>query len=162
MADTPKTPKSRHNPFRGFIDVMSEMNRAQSQWMLRGKGEPAQGGRSYAGAYVPPADIFALGDDLVVRCEVPGVRREDVTAAVANGVLTISGHRDSELDPEKVVYYCRERVYGTFRRSMLLPEGVDQDDIQATVRNGLLEITVKGGAAGKPHNIDIVDENEDE
>ena len=164
MSDNPKNPKSRHNPFRGFLDVMSETNRARSQWLTRtgegGSGE-SDGGRSQAAAYVPPADIFATGNDLIVRCEVPGVRHADVSVTVSSGMLTISGYRDSELSNDNdVVYYTRERVYGAFRRSMLLPEGVEQDAIHAVVRNGLLEIRVSGGAAAKPQTINIVDESD--
>ncbi|MES1934984.1 Hsp20/alpha crystallin family protein [Salinisphaera hydrothermalis] len=159
MANNPKVPKSGHNPFRGFLDVMSEMSRAQEEWMTRGKVSGR--GRSHAAAYVPPADIFALGDDLIVRCEVAGVKSEDVSVTVASNVLTISGRRDSELNENEVLYYTRERVYGEFRRSMILPDGVDQSDINATVRNGLLEIRVAGGAAAKPQSINVVDENED-
>ncbi|KEZ77503.1 heat shock protein Hsp20 [Salinisphaera hydrothermalis C41B8] len=138
---------------------MSEMSRAQEEWMTRGKVSGR--GRSHAAAYVPPADIFALGDDLIVRCEVAGVKSEDVSVTVASNVLTISGRRDSELNENEVLYYTRERVYGEFRRSMILPDGVDQSDINATVRNGLLEIRVAGGAAAKPQSINVVDENED-
>lgn len=157
MANKPKkTP--RPNPFRGFLDVMSEMNRAQEEWMNR--GHVSGGGRSHAAAYVPPADIFAQGDDLFVRCEVAGVRSDDVSVTVASNVLTISGHRHSELDEDEVLYYSRERVYGEFRRAMIVPDGVDQSDITATVRNGLLEIRVAGGAAAKPQTIHIVDQND--
>ncbi len=159
MADNPKVPKSRHNPFRGFLDVMSEMSRAQEEWMTRGKVSGS--GRTHAAAYVPPADIFALGDDLIVRCEVAGVRSEDVSVTVASNVLTISGQRNSELNDDEVLYYTRERVYGEFRRAMILPNGVDESDINATVRNGLLEIRVAGGAADKPQSISVVDQNED-
>lgn len=162
MADhsKPKVPRSKHNPFRGFLDVMSEMSRAQEEWMRHGK--VSGGGRSHAGAYVPPADIYAIDNDLYVRCEVAGVRREDVAVTVASNVLTISGARHSELDDNQVLYYTRERVYGEFRRAMILPDGVTQADITASVRNGLLEVRVAGGAAAKPHNIEIVDENDDD
>lgn len=160
MADNPKVPKSKHNPFRGFLDVMSEMNRAQEEWMTRGHSGSG-GGRSHAAAYVPPADIYAIHNDLYVRCELAGVRREDVSVTVASNVLTISGERHSELNDDEVLYYTRERVYGAFRRSMILPDGVDQSDITASVRNGLLELRVAGGAAAKPQSIEIIDENED-
>lgn len=160
MADKPKVPKPRHNPFRGFLDVMSEMNRAQEEWLRHGK--VSGGGRSHAAAYVPPADIFAINNDLYVRCEVPGVRREDVSVTVASHVLTISGERQSGLNDDEVLYYTRERVYGAFRRAMILPDGVDESDITASVRNGLLEIRVAGGAAAKPQNIAIADDDEDE
>lgn len=156
----PKPPKNQRNPFRGLLDVMSEMNRVQSNWM-RASSETTQAPRTHDSAYVPATDIFAQGDDLVVRCELPGVRRDQVSVTVSNGILTISGYRESKLD-EHVVYYTRERVYGAFRRSMVLPEGVDQDQISASVRNGLLEIVVKNGAKARPRNIDIADDDEDE
>lgn len=140
---------------------MSEMNRAQEQWLARPSGDVSEGGRTHAGAYVPPADIYALDGDLIVRIEVSGVRRKDVSVTVSGGMLTVSGYRDSELDEEKVVYYTRERVYGAFRRSMLLPEGVEESDIEASFRNGLLELRVREGAAASPRHISIVD-NDDE
>lgn len=147
------------NPFRGFVDMMSEMNRVQTQWMLHGKGGHG-GEHSLASAYAPPVDIFAQGRDLVVRCELPGIKRDAVSVTVSNGLLTISGFRDSELDDRNVVFYTRERVYGAFRRNMVLPAGVDQDDIQASLKNGLLEVLVRGGAAAKPKNINIVEEDD--
>ncbi|HET7315191.1 Hsp20/alpha crystallin family protein [Salinisphaera sp.] len=149
----------RGNPFRGFIDIMTETNRAREQWLTRATGDTAKGGRALATAYVPPTDIYALEGDLVVRIEVPGVRREDVSLTVSGGMLTVSGYRDSELD-DNVVYYTRERVYGTFRRSMLLPEGVQDSDVKASFCNGLLEIHVKGGAAARPRNIAIADDDD--
>lgn len=154
MAKTSKNSKPRHHHFRGFVDLMSEMNRAQEQWMLHRKGG---GGESTPGAaaYIPPADIFAIGEDLFVRCEVPGVHRDHVSVTVSNGLMTISGHRDSELDESKVTYYARERTYGAFHRTMLLPEGVDSDAIEANFQNGLLEVKVHGGAASTSRQIDI-------
>lgn len=160
MAKKRNVPPGPNNPFRGFLDVMSEMNRAQEHWFTRGTSDAPEGGRTHAGAYVPPADIYALDGDLIVRIEVPGVRREDVSLTVSGGMLTVSGHRDSELDEAKVAYYTRERVYGAFRRSMLLPEGVEEADIEASFRNGLLEIRVKNGAAARPRNISIADDDD--
>jgi len=147
------------NPFRGFVDMMSEMNRVQAQWMLHGKGGHG-GERSLASAYAPPVDIFAQGQDLVVRCELPGIKRDAVSVTVSNGLMTISGFRDSALDERNVVFYTRERVYGAFRRNMVLPEGIGQDDIHASLKNGLLELVVRGGAAAKPKKIDIIEEDD--
>lgn len=163
MADSSKTTtRSGRNPFRGFLDVMSEMNRVQSQWMMHGQTTRRQEGRGHVSAYVPPADIFAAGKNLVVRCELPGVRKDDVSVTVSHGILTISGYRDAELDDSQVVYYTRERVYGPFRRSMVLPEGIEQRHISATVRNGLLEVTIAGGAAVKPQKIEIAGDDEED
>ena len=130
------------NPFRGVVDTMSEMARMR-EYAEGGGGQEDQR-RTHATAWVPTTDIFARGDDLVVRCELAGVGREDVEISLSGGVLTIHGERKGE--PETPEYYARERYYGHFRRSMSLPEGINEDDIRANFEDGLLEITVKGGA----------------
>jgi HSP20 family protein len=139
------------NPFRGLMDHMSEMSRMR---------EYAEGGgtedhrRTHATAWVPTADIFARDGDLVIRCELAGVAREDVEVSLSGGVLTIDGERRGE--PEDASYYSRERNYGRFRRSMNLPEGIRGDRISADFENGLLEVTVTGGAdQDEPEQISI-------
>jgi len=142
------------NPFRGFLDVMSEMNRMQHHWMLKDSPE-ALGDRTHATAWVPNTDIFAMGGDLVIRCELSGISTEEVDVTVSSGVLTISGERKNDLDENALTYHTRERLYGAFRRSMILPEGVGQKDIKANMQNGLLEVIVQGGAAPKLHHIGV-------
>ena len=129
------------NPFRGLMDHMSEMTRMRQ---YAEGGGPEDHRRTHATAWIPTADIFAKGQDLVIRCELAGVEREDVEVSLAGGVLTIDGERKGE--PEDVSYYSRERYYGRFRRTMTLPEGVEGDRITADFENGLLEVTVKGAA----------------
>jgi HSP20 family protein len=130
------------NPFRGLMDHMSEMTRMREY--AEGGGGAEDQRRTHATAWIPTADIFAKGQDLVIRCELAGVEREDVEVSLAGGVLTIDGERKGE--PEDVSYYSRERYYGRFRRSMTLPEGVNGDRVTADFENGLLEVTVKGAA----------------
>ena len=152
--------KDKRNPFRGFMDLASEMNRTQHEWMMHAGPPQKHHGQTHAGAWVPAADIFALEGDLVIRCELAGLRREDVDVAVSNGVLTISGERKSELDETKASYYTRERRYGTFRRTMVLPEGLTADHVDAVYENGLLVITIKGGAATQVQHVKIAGEDE--
>jgi len=121
---------------------MSEMTRMREY--AEGGGGAEDQRRTHATAWIPTADIFAKGQDLVIRCELAGVEREDVEVSLAGGVLTIDGERKGE--PEDVSYYSRERYYGRFRRSMTLPEGVNGDRVTADFENGLLEVTVKGAA----------------
>lgn len=137
--------EERRNPFRGFLDMASEMNRMR---YLGSYGyEPGQENqeRTHATAWVPNADVFARGGDLVIRVDLAGVDPEDIEVTFHESVLTISGERKKDLD--EVDFYVHERFYGWFRRSMTLPAGVDEDDISAEFRNGLVEITVRGGAA---------------
>ncbi len=143
------------NPFRGFIDTISETNRMQQHWMT---GEGLQEGqrRTHATAWVPTTDIFARQGDLVIRAELAGVTEEDIEITVSGGILTISGERRNDADDEEVGYYVRERFYGNFRRSMTLPEGVDENQISASFENGMLEIIVRDGAkATKTRQIKI-------
>ena len=139
------------NPFRGIVDTMSEMARMREYAEGGGQGE---GPRTHATAWVPTTDIFAVGDDLVIRCELPGVRREDVEISLSGGALIIDGDRKGE--PEASEYYARERYYGHFRRRIKLPEGIDRSDISASFENGLLEVTVEGGVdRHEPERIEI-------
>ena len=75
---------------------------------------------------------------------------EDVEITLSNDVLTVSGERKSEQDPEEETFYVRERYYGVFRRSWALPAGIGEDDASADFENGLLEITVRDGAVAVP------------
>ncbi len=135
--------RGRTNPFQGFTDMISEMARMRE---LGTRGyEPSQEERqrTHATAWVPTADIFARGQDLVIRVELAGVEEEDVDVTFSGGVLTVSGERRSDLEDDlEVSFYTRERFYGAFRRSMSLPEGVDADRINATFENGMLEISI--------------------
>jgi HSP20 family protein len=117
--------------------------------------------RTHATAWIPTTDIFASGDDLVIRCELAGVRREDIDIALSGDVLTISGERRSELNEEEIHFYTRERSFGHFRRSMNLPEGIDGSDISADFRDGVLQVSVQGGATAvpEPQRIEIRDES---
>lgn len=143
------------NPFRGFIDTISETNRMQQHWMT-GEGTQEDQRRTHATAWVPSTDIFARQGDLIIRCELAGVTEEDIDVSVTGGILMISGERKNDTRDEDVGYYVRERSYGNFRRTMTLPEGVDEDQISATYENGMLEITIKDGAnAAAPRRIKI-------
>jgi HSP20 family protein len=148
--------RARRNPFRGFVDTMSEMARMREYFET---GQEDQR-RTHATAWIPTTDIFAKGDDLVIRCELAGVRREDIDITLSGDVLTISGERRSELNEEEIHFYTRERSFGHFRRSMNLPEGIDGSDISADFRDGMLQITVRGGATAvpEPQRIEIGDE----
>jgi HSP20 family protein len=154
--------REQRNPFHGIVDAISEWNRMREVGSGRVGPETRQEDRqrTLATAWVPTTDIFAKGDDLVVRVSLSGVAREDVRITLSNSVLTVSGERKSELDEDDdVSFYVRERYYGAFRRSITLPAGIDEDAISADFENGLLEVTVRGGAtaAPEPRRIQIRD-----
>jgi HSP20 family protein len=142
----------RRNPFHGLVDSISEWNRMRE--LGSGRIGPETGHedrrRTHATAWVPSTDVLARGRDLVIRVSLSGVSPEDVEITLSNDVLTVSGKRRSELADEEETFYVRERYYGVFRRSWTLPAGIDEDDVSADFENGLLEITVRGGAAVAP------------
>ena len=108
------------NPFRGLIDHMSEMARMR-EYAEGGRQAQEDQSRTHATAWVPTTDIFARGDDLVIRCELAGMHQDDIDVTLANGVLTVSGERRSELDDEELAFYTRERSFGHFRRPSTCP-----------------------------------------
>ena len=151
------------NPFHGIVDAISEWNRMREVGMGKAGYETRQEDRprTQANAWVPTTDVFAKGEDLVIRVSLSGVYPEDVDITLSNGVLTVSGERRSDLDEDEVSFYVRERYYGAFRRSITLPAGIDEDDISADYDNGLLEITVRGAAAAEePRRIEIRDKSD--
>lgn len=145
--------KKGNNPFRGFVDSISEANRMREHWMTGYESTSRE--RTYADAWVPTTDIYASPEgDLVIRCELAGVPRDSLEITFSDGVLSISGERKDQ--PEDVTYYAQERQYGNFRRSMTLPESVRDEDVNANFEDGMLEILVKGGAASQePSQIEI-------
>ena len=142
---------------RGFYDPHSEMNRLFDE-MLGGLNRRSGGQQRAQGvaAWAPAIDVVQEDGDLVVRAELPGVKLEDVDMTVHRGVLTISGKREEQSEEERGGYLVRERRSGSFRRSLQLPEGVDEDSIHARFENGILEVTIKGAAAAQgPKRIEV-------
>jgi HSP20 family protein len=145
--------RQHRQPFRGLFDAVAELNRMREFWIAGGE---AREGRTHATAWIPTMDIFATGEDLVIRCELAGIGRDDVAISFEHGALTIDGERTGAPGEEGTTYYVRERHYGAFRRTINLPEGIEKRDIAANLGDGLLEITVRGAAAREePERIEI-------
>lgn len=141
--------------FHGLYDTVAELNRMREFWRA-GVDQP-QESRTHSAAWIPRMDIFAEGDDLVMRCELAGVARDEVDISFERDAMTIFGERTGAPDVEDKAYYVRERQYGGFRRTINLPEGIDRSSVTALLHDGLLEITVAGGCAARrgPERIDI-------
>lgn len=89
-----------------------------------------------------PVEMFERGEELVVRADLPGMSKEDVSIEISNGCLLIEGERLEEEREEDVGFYRSERAYGTFRRAIALPDGVDADAAKAQFKDGVLEIVM--------------------
>ncbi|MCL5735621.1 MAG: Hsp20/alpha crystallin family protein [Actinobacteria bacterium] len=143
----------RWSPFQELADMRREMHSFAS--LMGNRFLPFAEDR-----FVPAMDVATKGEDLVVRLELPGMDVDkDVEISVEGDVLRISGKRAAEHEEKKEGYYFREMRYGSFERTFPLPEGVAEDAIAAQYRDGILEITVAGGAkqiaAPEKHTIPV-------
>ncbi|MFZ3138625.1 MAG: Hsp20/alpha crystallin family protein [Thermodesulfovibrionales bacterium] len=92
---------------------------------------------------VPPSmDIFTEGDDVVVKAELPGMKKEDIDVSLTKDTISISGEKKKEEKVEKKDYYSLERSYGSFKRSFSLPAEVQTEKASAKFKDGVLEIRI--------------------
>ena len=106
-------------------------------------------------AWSPFVDVFERDDDLVIRAEVPGVDRKDIEVRVENGTLVIHGERKRDTELSEANAYRQERYYGSFTRRFSLPKGLDHSRVQATYKDGVLELTLPKAEEAKPKRIEI-------
>lgn len=112
------------------------------------------GGRQ-AQRWVPAMDLVEADDHFVLKADLPGLAEEDVAIEVQDNVLTISGSREAEHERKEKGWYRLERSYGSFSRSLTLPDGVDADKVEASFDRGVLEIRVPKPEERKPRRISI-------
>jgi HSP20 family protein len=105
--------------------------------------------------YGPPVDMVDKKDGILVRMDLPGMRQQDIDVSVDQGMLTIRGERKAEEAAERDEYYCCERWSGSFERAMTLPAGVDPERIEASFRNGVLEVHIPKTAEAKGRKVEI-------
>lgn len=105
----------------------------------------------------PSLDIVEREGELIVRADLPGLAREDVTVTVTDETLTIEGERKREEKETGVGFFRSECAYGRFMRTVPLPEGAMGDKARAAFRNGVLEVTipVPPRPEKKPHTVDV-------
>lgn len=104
---------------------------------------------------IPVTDMYEAEGAIVVRAEVPGVAKEDVTVTVEGNRLMISGTTDREEKREEKEYIRVERSHGTFERVITLPDGIDLDNVTATLKDGILEIRLPRTAESTPRTITV-------
>jgi HSP20 family protein len=105
--------------------------------------------------WVPPMDLVEVEDHFVLKADLPGLREGDVNIEVQDGTLTISGERKAEHEQREKGWYRIERSFGSFSRSLTLPDGVDPDGIDASFRDGVLEVHIPKPEERKPRRIAI-------
>ncbi len=138
---------SRLSPWSALSDLERQMDQlVNGVFGDTGFDTPGIAGRPTK-AWIPAVDVFSRDSDLVIRADLAGVDPEkDVEITAEDGVLRIRGQRRYENRDEGANYFRMETSYGSFERSVPLPEGVNADDIKAVHRNGVLEVVVPQAA----------------
>lgn len=134
-------PGASFSPFELMRRMTDEMDRMFDEFYDDFRG--ARRSLTSGAGWTPRVEVFQKQDRLVVRAELPGIRKEDVNVELADDVLTIQGERREEHEEEREGFYQTERSYGSFYRAIPLPEGVIAESAEASFKDGVLEITMQ-------------------
>jgi HSP20 family protein len=138
-------------PFRELSGFQDEMNHLFEDFFGR---VPAR--RMFSeGFWAPLMDIEETKDEILVKAELPGMRKEEVKIQINNDVLSITGERKREEETREKTYHRIERAYGKFQRMIRLPTEVDANNVKATYENGVLTIRLPKSEQAKPKEIAI-------
>ncbi|MGC4114875.1 MAG: Hsp20/alpha crystallin family protein [Myxococcales bacterium] len=111
--------------------------------------------QDYGVGFVPQFEVKETGDSYVFKADLPGVKDDDLDISLTGNRLTVSGKREEEEKKEEETYYAYERSFGTFTRSFTLPEGIDANDVKASMKDGVLTIGVAKKAEVQPKKVTI-------
>ena len=139
----------RWEPFAGFGNLPAVFNDLFDESFGRAWAQPGVAEEH------PAVDVLESKDAYLIRAELPGMKKEDIKVEVKDGTLVLSGERKSEKPAEGVEYRRVERVAVKFSRAFTLPETVKQDGIEASYKDGVLEIRVPKAEEAKPRQIEI-------
>ena len=142
----------RWEPLRELSSLQNEMNRLFNT-AFDSPATPGNGGAMRR--WVPAMDLLETADHFVLRADLPGMTQEDVNIELEDSTLTVSGERKSEHEERQEGFYRVERAFGSFSRSLTLPQGVDPDAVTANFDNGVLEIRIPKPEERKPRRISI-------
>lgn len=146
---------TRFVPFRsGLNDVAVLQNRLNS--IFQDFARPEEGSESLAlGNFVPAVDVYEDAEKLVLKLEVPGIRREDLDIRVEGRTLTVKGERKFESEEKEENFHRIERRYGSFVRSFTLPSTVNTEKVDATAADGVLSISFAKKPEAQPKQIQV-------
>jgi HSP20 family protein len=136
----------RWDPFRSMLTVKRDLDRMFGEY---------DDDEATTSLWHPAVDIFETKDNLVLRAELPGMKKDEVHISVENNVLTLKGERKFDKEIKRENYHRVERVYGNFCRSFTLPTSIDRSKIEASFQDGVLEVTMPRAEEAKPKQIEI-------
>src|SRR5262249_24312046 len=116
--------------------------------------EFARGARLLS-VWTPPMDVHENKDNVYVKVELPGMKKEEIEVSLHDGNLSISGERKSETKHKDAESYRSERFFGRFQRTVVLPSPVSADKVKAQYKDGILSIVLPKTEEAKPKQIDV-------
>ncbi|MFQ5458618.1 MAG: Hsp20/alpha crystallin family protein [Myxococcota bacterium] len=137
---------TRWDPFRDLLDMQKEVGRFFNE------DAPIL---KRASSWAPPVDIHETEDSFELSVELPGVKKEDVTLEVKEGIVSVKGERRQEKDVEEKNVHRIERRYGSFYRAFNVPSNVDASRVKAAYKDGVLRITLPKAEEARPRQIEI-------
>lgn len=137
----------RWEPFRELATLQNEMSRFMNG-LGEGNGQSMQN-------WVPTADVWETDDEVIYAFDLPGIPEDGISVELEDGALTITGERAREQRVEDGRYFRFERRFGTFSRTIGLPQGVDEDAVSAKYEHGVLEVRVRKPEQPKPRKIQV-------
>ena len=142
---------TRFDPFRDLAVLQDRMNRLFNDSYGRGREDDLMN----RGSWTPAVDIYEVEGALVLKAELPDMRREDIDVSVENNTLTIRGERKLDNEIKQENFHRIERAYGSFSRQFSLPSTVDATKIGAEYKNGVLSVRLPVREEAKPRTINI-------
>lgn len=128
----------RFEPFRELMNIQERMNR-----LFGDLGAQAPVESEWATAtWAPAVDIYETPQKIVLNADLPGIKQEDIQVSVERDRLVLRGERKFESEVNRENYHRVERSFGTFARSFTLPPNIDQENIRADYKNGVLQVTL--------------------
>jgi HSP20 family protein len=138
-----ETAPSGREEDRFLSPLQQEMNRIFDDFFRGWDATPARFSEGRFGFFQPSIDVKQSEKEIVIKAELPGLDEKDVEVLLTDGALTIRGEKREEKEEKGETYYHMERTYGSFKREIPLPAGVDQKKVQAQFKNGVLSVTLQ-------------------
>ena len=143
------------SPSRMLDRFADEMDRMLDDFGLGRRWESPFWRETSGAAWAPDIDVFHKSNELTIRADLPGLKKDEVSVEITDNAVTIQGERKRQHEEEREGFYRSERSYGSFCRTIPLPEGAITEQAKATFRDGVLEITMPAPPTGKGRRLEI-------
>lgn len=139
------------SPFNRLASLREEMNRLLDGSLAAFTGSKA----NLFGGWSPSVDVFQDKDNVYVKAELPGLKKEEIEITFQDGMLTLGGERKEESEVKEGQSFRSERFFGKFHRTISTPTKIDADKISASYKDGILTVQMPKAAEAKAKQIDV-------